>query len=72
MDGRMSTVSDLTERRLSKASMTYSVTITHYPDRMFFSVQDVQDDERSRRAVAADLMRAADRLLEVCNEAASQ
>ena len=50
---------EFTKRRLKKNPMTYWVEIEHTELEMAFTVHDVQEDQRSKSAVADDLERAA-------------
>lgn len=52
-------VVSLTERRLTRSPVTYTVIFRHDGSGMSFVVYDVQDAEKDRLAVARDLEAAA-------------
>ena len=55
----MSETIDFTKERLKRAPITYTVTFHHTKDGMSFEVEDVQDSEKDRLAVARDFEAAA-------------
>lgn len=60
----MSQVIDFTKKRLHKQPVQYTVIIRHDHEGMSFTVHDVQDSDKDRKAVAKDLMIAAKSLNE--------
>ena len=52
-------VSDFTKRRLKEKPIVYSIVFRHDHNGMTFIVNDVQDTEKDRLAVAKDLEAAA-------------
>jgi hypothetical protein len=54
---------DFTARRLRKSAIQYTVVIRHDENGMSFMVNDIQDTEKDRLAVAKDLEAAAQSLI---------
>ena len=55
----MTKITSLTERRLKKEPVLYTVVFRHGNDGFSFVVHDIQDTQKDRLAVARDLEEAA-------------